>query len=79
MTTTTTEEEDPADSVRFVVDEALFHLNRAKEILDEGMRNPEAYRRDTRENYRFMAPYVTLMLMSFMQQQQNESQSSSQS
>jgi len=75
---TTTEEED-TDSVRFVVDEALFHLNRAKEILDDGMRNPDAYRRETREHYRFMAPYVSLMLMSFMQQQQNESQSSSQS
>jgi hypothetical protein len=74
----TTTDED-SDSVRFVIDEALFHLNRAKEILDEGMRDPDAYRMETRENYRFMAPYVTLMLMSFMQQQQNESQSSSQS
>lgn len=74
--------EEQEESVKFVVDEALFHLNRAKEILDEGMRNPEAYRRESRDNYRFMAPYVALMLMSYMQQHQQEpgeSQNSSQS
>jgi len=68
------------DSIQYCIREAQFHLDKAKEILDEALSNPGRYREETMEQYQHMAPYFLCMMYSFLQREQpGESQNSSQS
>jgi hypothetical protein len=68
------------DSLQYCIREAQFHLDKAKEILDEALSNPERYRQETTENYMHMAPYFLCMMYSFLHREEpSESQNSSQS
>jgi hypothetical protein len=67
------------DSIQYCIQEAQYHLDKAKEILEEALSNPRRYRDETRENYRHMAPYLLCMMHSFVHREQpDESQNSSQ-
>jgi hypothetical protein len=68
------------DSLQYCIREAQFHLDKAKEILDEALSNPRRYREETMEHYRHMAPYFLCMMYSFLHREElSESQNSSQS
>ena len=48
----------------YVIEEADFHLQRAKEILEEGMLDPEKYYRESRQHYEHCVkcvPFLYLM------------------
>lgn len=68
------------DSIQYCIREAQFHLDKAKEILEEAIVNPTRYREETTENYRHMAPYLMCMMYSLVHREElAESQNSSQS
>lgn len=46
----------------YCIREAQFHVNRAKEILDEGLKDPQKYYEESTETYKFMAPWYTMMM-----------------
>jgi hypothetical protein len=49
---------------RFCVDEAQYHLNRAQELLTEGLRDPKRYYNEGQEFYRMLAkmfPFIVLL------------------
>lgn len=56
---TTTNDDDARN---FGIREAKWHMERAKEILEESLADPERFRRETLDSYRFMAPFLAVML-----------------
>lgn len=48
---------------KFCVDEVKFHLDRAHEILTEGMRDPKKYHDESKEFYRVLAKLFPLMII----------------
>ena len=48
---------------KFCVDEAQYHLNRAQELLTEGLRDPKKYYKEGKEFYRMMAKLFPLMIL----------------
>lgn len=55
---------------KFCVDEAQYHLNRARELLTDGLRDPKKYHDETKTFYQLMTKVFPLMVLL----QQNESQ-----
>lgn len=50
-------------SVIHCIDDALFHLRRAREALDEGLKDPEAWSKDNADaikTFMIIAPYILL-------------------
>jgi len=45
------------------IDDAAFHIDRAKEILTEGLRDPKKYHDESKELYRMMAKVFPLMIL----------------
>ena len=43
------------EHVQFCVDEAKYHLERAREILTEEIKNPAKYHEETLHSYKLMA------------------------
>lgn len=62
----------------FCIQEVIFHLDRAKHILQEGLKNPEQYQRESRQSYEVMAKAFPFMLL-FSQLQASDDQSLSDS
>jgi hypothetical protein len=48
---------------RFCVDEAQYHLNRAQELLREGLRDPKRYYDEGQEFYKVMAKVFPLLIL----------------
>jgi len=63
----------------YCIREAQFHVHRAREILEEGLKDPKKYYEETTETYRIMAPWYTMMIYSAMHKQSDASPSLSQS
>ena len=51
------------DYEEFCVSEALHHINMAREILTEGLKDPKKYHDETRETYKIMAKLFPLMIL----------------
>ena len=47
----------------YCIKEVIFHLDRAKHILAEGLKDPEKYQRESRQSYEVMAKAFPLMLL----------------
>ena len=62
----------------FCIKEAIFHLDRVKYILQEGLKDPELYKRESQKNYMVMAKAFPMMLL-FSQLQAADDQSLSDS
>jgi len=62
----------------FCIKEVIFHLERAKYILQEGLRDPERYRHESQQSYEVMARAFPMMLL-FSQLQASDDQSLSDS
>ena len=62
----------------FCIQEVMFHLDRAKYILREGLRDPEKYLRESRQSYEVMAKTFPFMIL-FSQLQASDDQSLSDS
>jgi len=56
---------------KFCIDEAQYHLNRANELLTEGLRDPKKHHDETKQFYATMAKVFPLMILL---QQYNEPQ-----
>jgi hypothetical protein len=56
---------------KFCVDEAQYHLQRASELLTDGLRDPKKYYDERREFYAILAKMFPLMIL---MQQHNELQ-----
>lgn len=48
---------------QFCLDEATYHIDRSKEILTEGLRDPKKYYDEMQEFYRKLAKLFPLMIM----------------
>jgi len=48
---------------KFCVDEANYHLQRAQELLTEGLRNPKKYHDESREFYRMLTKLLPFMIL----------------
>ena len=48
---------------RFCVNEANYHLQRAQELLTEGLRNPKKYHDESREFYRMLTKLLPFMVL----------------
>jgi hypothetical protein len=48
---------------KFCVDEANYHLQRAQELLTEGLRNPKKYHDESREFYRMLTKLLPFMVL----------------
>lgn len=48
---------------KFCIEEAQFHLNRASELLTEGLRDPKKYYDEGQEFYRMMAKLFPFMVL----------------
>lgn len=46
----------------YCIKEVNFHLDRVKYILEEGLKDPEKYQRESEESYAIMAKVFPLML-----------------
>lgn len=55
----------------YCIKEAQFHLDRAREILTDGLRDPKKYHDDTKETYRLMAPWYAMMIYSALHQEKS--------
>ena len=62
----------------YCIKEAVFHLDRIKYILEEGLKNPEQYKRESQKSYMVMAKAFPMMLL-FSQLQDHDDQSLSDS
>lgn len=62
----------------YCIKEAVFHLDRIKYILEEGLRDPELYKRESQQSYMVMAKAFPMMLL-FSQLQASDDQSLSDS
>jgi hypothetical protein len=58
----------------YCIKEVIFHLDRAKHILQESLKDPHAYQRESRQSYEIMAKAFPLMLL-FSQLQASDDQS----
>ena len=47
----------------FCVSEALHHINMAREILTDGLKDPKKYHDETKETYKIMARLFPLMIL----------------
>jgi len=47
----------------FCVSEALHHINMAREILTDGLKDPKKYHDETKETYKVMAKLFPLMIL----------------
>jgi hypothetical protein len=48
---------------KFCVDEADYHLQRARELLTEGLCNPKKYHDECKEFYRILAKVLPFMIL----------------
>jgi len=62
----------------YCIKEVIFHLDRAKHILEEGLKDPELYKRESQQSYEVMAKAFPMMLL-FSQLQASDDQSLSDS
>ena len=51
------------DYEEFCVSEALHHINMAREILTDGLKDPKKYHDETKETYKIMARLFPLMIL----------------
>jgi len=51
------------DYEEFCVSEALHHINMAREILTDGLKDPKKYHDETKETYKIMAKLFPLMIL----------------
>ena len=51
------------DYEEFCVSEALHHINMAREILSDGLKDPKKYHDETKETYKIMARLFPLMIL----------------
>jgi hypothetical protein len=51
------------EHVKFCVDEAKYHLDRANELLTEGLRDPKKYHDEAKKFYRAMAKFFPFMIL----------------
>lgn len=63
----------------YCIREAQFHVHRAREILEEGLKDPQKYYEETRETYRVMAPWYAMMMYTAIHSRPDESPAPSQS
>ena len=47
---------------KFCVDEANYHLQRAQELLTDGLRNAKKYHNETKEFYKILAKVLPFMV-----------------
>jgi hypothetical protein len=47
---------------KFCVEEAEYHLQRAQELLTEGLRNPKKYHDESKEFYKMLAKVLPFMV-----------------
>ena len=52
-----------SDYEEFCVSEALHHINMAREILTDGLKDPKKYHDETKESYKIMAKLFPLMIL----------------
>ena len=52
-----------SDYEEFCVSEALHHINMAREILTDGLKDPKKYHDETKETYKIMARLFPLMIL----------------
>jgi len=50
------------DYTQYYLREAMWHLDRAKYILEEGQKDPEKFYRETQHSYSVMAPFTAMMM-----------------
>jgi hypothetical protein len=62
----------------YCIKEVIFHLDRAKYILQEGLKDPDRYQRESQQSYEIMAKSFPFMLL-FSQLQAFDDQSLSDS
>lgn len=48
---------------QFCLDEAMYHMDRAKEALTEGLRDPKKYHDEAKAFYKILAKLFPLMLL----------------
>jgi len=48
---------------QFCLDEAFFHIDRAKEILTDGLRDPKKYHDESKDFYKMLAKLLPLMIL----------------
>lgn len=48
---------------KFCVDEANYHLQRAQELLTEGLRNPKKYHDESKDFYRMLVKLLPFMVL----------------
>jgi len=66
--------------VKNTLDDCLFHLRRAKECLDDGLKNPKEWVQDSEETMRMflaMIPFLLLMRDQSLSKQQSYNRLSS--
>jgi len=51
------------DYEEFCVSEALHHINMAREILTDGLKDPKKYHDEMKETYKIMAKLFPLMIL----------------
>ena len=51
------------DYEEFCVSEALHHIDMAREILTDGLKDPKKYHDETKETYKIMARLFPLMIL----------------
>lgn len=47
----------------YCIKEVIFHLDRAKHILEEGLKDPERYEKESKQSYEVMAKAFPMMLL----------------
>lgn len=47
----------------YCIKEVVFHLKRAIHILEQGLKDPEKYRRESEKSYHIMAKAFPMMLL----------------
>lgn len=62
----------------YCIKEVVFHLDRIKYILQEGLKDPEHYKTESQKSYALMAKVFPMMLL-FSQLQDHDDQSLSDS
>ena len=48
---------------QFCIDEAAYHMDRAKEVLTEGLRDPKKYHDEAKGFYKILAKLFPLMIL----------------
>ena len=47
----------------YCIKEVIFHLDRAKHILEEGLKDPQRYEQESKQSYEVMAKAFPMMLL----------------